>query len=190
MSHTSNAGIFLLQALFGILILLMLLRFLFQLMRVDYYNPISQMVNRFSDPILTPLRRILPSGRRIDSASLTLLFVLQYIQLLTITQVRDLSANPLGLALLASSEILALITSILFWSILILAVLSWFQPRTQHPGINILSQLTEPLMQPIRRLVPASGGVDFSPIIALLGIKVAEFVVIAPIRDLAAHLLQ
>lgn len=190
MNHTSNAGLFLLQMVFSLLILMALLRFMFQLMRVDYYNPISQMVTRFTDPLLQPLRSLIPSNRTIDGASLVVLFLLQYLHLFIITQLRDLDANPLGLAILASAELLSLATSLLFWSILILAVLSWFQPHTQHPGVSLLNQITDPLMRPIRRWMPPAGGVDFSPILAMLAIKMAEFILIAPLQDIAAHLLQ
>ena len=190
MSNTSSAGLFFLQMLFSIAILFTLLRFLFQLLRVDYYNPISQIVTRFTDPLLQPLRSLIPSNRTIDGASLVVLFLLQYLHLFIITQLRDLDANPLGLAILASAELLSLATSLLFWSILILAVLSWFQPHTQHPGVSLLNQITDPLMRPIRRWMPPAGGVDFSPILAMLAIKMAEFILIAPLQDIAAHLLQ
>ena len=116
MSNTSSAGLFFLQMLFSIAILFTLLRFLFQLLRVDYYNPISQMVTRFTDPLLQPLRSLIPSNRTIDGASLVVLFLLQYLHLFIITQLRDLDANPLGLAILASAELLSLATSLLFWS--------------------------------------------------------------------------
>ena len=148
------------------------------------------MVTRFTDPLLQPLRSLIPSNRTIDGASLVVLFLLQYLHLFIITQLRDLDANPLGLAILASAELLSLATSLLFWSILILAVLSWFQPHTQHPGVSLLNQITDPLMRPIRRWMPPAGGVDFSPILAMLAIKMAEFILIAPLQDIAAHLLQ
>ncbi len=190
MQHTSNAGLFLLQMLFSLMTLMALLRFMFQLMRVDYYNPISQMVTRFTDPVLRPLRGMIPSTRTIDGASLLALFLLQYTHLFIVAGIRGLNTNPLGLAILSSTEILSLVTSILFWAILILAILSWFQPQTHHPGVSLLEQLTAPLMRPIQRLVPPTGGVDFSPIIALLALKMAEFILIAPLKDIAALLLS
>ncbi len=189
MMHTSNAGIFFIQALFSLVILLVLLRFLLQLMRVDYYNPISKMVTRFSDPLLGPLRRLLPVTRRIDGASLLALFLLQYLQIVMIAGIRGLAVDPVALSLLAVAEILSLIVSILFWAILILAVLSWFQPSTHHPGVALLQQLTDPLIEPVRRWVPPSGGVDFSPIVALMALKLAEFIVIAPLKDIVSMML-
>ncbi len=190
MSNTSNAGLILLQMVFSLAILLMLLRFLFQLMRVDFYNPISQMVTRFSDPVLRPLRNFIPSSRKIDGASFVALFLLQYTHLFLIAGMQGLSADPTGLLLLSSAEILGLITSILFWAILILAILSWFQPSSYHPGIALLEQLTAPLMQPIRQVIPPTGGLDLSPIIALLVLKMAEFIIIAPLKDISALLLN
>ncbi len=190
MSHTSGAGIFLLQALFGVFILVVLMRFLFQLMRVDFYNPITQMISRISDPILTPLRAALPSTRRVDGASLALLLLLQFLHLLSITAIQGVDASLSGLAVLSLSEILSLTAGILFWSIIILAVLSWFQPRTHHPGITLLQQLTDPLVRPIRQRIPPTSGVDLSPLVTLLGIKLAEFLLVAPLRDVASMLLR
>ncbi len=190
MSHTSNAGLFLLQMVFSLMILMALLRFLFQLMRVDYYNPISQMITRFTDPVLRPLRGLVPSSRTIDGASLLTLFLLQYTHLFIVAGIRGLDTNPLGLAILSATEILSLVTSILFWAILILAILSWFQQQSYHPGVSLLEELTAPLMRPIQRLIPPTGGVDFSPIIAMLALKMAEFILIAPLKDIAALLLN
>ncbi len=190
MSHTSGAGLFLLQALFGIVILILLLRFLFQLMRVDFYNPISQTVSRISDPVLRPIRPLLPSSRRIDSASLVLLLLLQFLHLLLIASLQGIQANLLGLAILSVTELLSLTAGIFFWSIIILAVLSWFQPHAHHPGVSMLQQLSDPLLGPIRRRIPPTAGVDFTPIIALLGIKVAEFLLVAPLQDIAGMLLR
>jgi len=68
--------------------------------------------------------------------------------------------------------------------------MSWFQPHTQHPGVSLLQQLTDPLMRPIHRFVPPTSGVDFSPIIAMLGLKMVEFILIAPLKDVAAMLLS
>mgnify|MGYP002725620548 CR=1 FL=1 len=165
MSHTSGAGTFLLQAIFGIFILVTLMRFLFQLMRVDFYNPITQLVSRVSDPILGPLRTIIPSTQRIDGASVILLILLQFLHLLSITAIQGIDAAMSGLIILSLSEILSLTAGILFWSIIILAILSWFQPQAYHPGITLLQQLTDPLVKPIRRRIPPTSGVDFSPII-------------------------
>ena len=190
MTHTSNAGLFLLQMLFSIFILFALLRFLFQLMRVDSYNPISQMVARITDPVLRPLRGSLPSTRQIDSASLLALLLLQFTHLYLIASLQGLEASPLGLVILSITEILSLTISLLFWSILIQAILSWFQPQTDHPGISLLQQLTAPLMRPIQRWLPAAGGVDFSPIMALLALKMFEFILVAPLQDMAALLLR
>ncbi len=187
MSNTSSAGLFLLHTIFSLFTLIALLRFLFQLMRVDFYNPISQTVSRISDPLLRPLRGFLPSSRRIDGASLTILLTLQ---LLSTTILYGIETNPLGLLLIAVADILSSAAGIFTWSIIILVVLSWLQPQTSHPGISLLNQLTDPIMQPVQRLLPATGGFDFSPILALFAIKLAEFIMVAPLKDFAAIMIR
>ncbi len=191
MTNTSNAGLLLVDTLFGLVIIVLLLRFLLQLMKVDFYNPISRLISRVSDPILTPIRSLLPSTQRIDSASLVVMVLLQFLQLLsitTITAIEGVSVNLLGLLILAITKILSLSADILFWSIIILAILSWLQPRTQHPGITLLQQLTDPLIRPIRQRLPITSGVDFSPFVVLLAINLVEFIVIAPLKDSALML--
>lgn len=188
MSHTSSAGLFLLQTIFSLITLMALLRFLFQLMRVDFYNQISQTVSRISDPLLRPLRRLMPSSRRIDGASLALLLAMQT---LSIAILYGTDGNPLGILMIAMAEILSLTASIFTWSIIVLVIMSWIQPQAHHPAISLLHQLTAPIMQPLQRLLPATGGgIDLSPILALFAIKLVEFMLVAPLRDVAAILIR
>ncbi|MBL6969671.1 MAG: YggT family protein [Gammaproteobacteria bacterium] len=188
MSHTSSAGLFLLQTIFSLITLVALLRFLFQLMRVDFYNQISQTVSRISDPLLRPLRRLIPATRRIDGASLTLLLAMQ---MLSIATLYGIDINPLGLLMVAMAEILSLTATVFTWSIIVLVIMSWIQPQTRHPAISLLHQLTAPIMQPLQRALPATGsGIDLSPILALFAIKLVEFMLVAPLRDLAAIFIR
>jgi len=112
------------------------------------------------------------------------------LQLLSTTILYGIETNPLGLLLIAVADILSSAAGIFTWSIIILVVLSWLQPQTSHPGISLLNQLTDPIMQPVQRLLPATGGFDFSPILALFAIKLAEFIMVAPLKDFAAIMIR
>ena len=150
---------YLVQTAFGVLLFAVLLRLLLQLARADFYNPISQFIVKVTSPLLRPLRRIIPPLGRLDSASLVLALAIQCIATLVV------------LALLG---ILSLLLNIYFFGILLLIVFSWIAPQSHHPGIALLYQLTEPVMAPVRRLLPPLGGLDLSPILVFVIINVLE----------------
>jgi YggT family protein len=156
-----------------------------QWVKADQYNPISQAIVRISDTFLKPLRSFVPSTDKVDSASLIFLFALQYISITLATT----GTTPTVLVFATIAAIVSLIANILFWSIFILSILSWFQSSIEnHPGITLLRQFSAPILNPIRKLIPANGGVDFTPIIGLLGVKIFEVIVTAILQDLARAL--
>lgn len=156
-------------------ILLIVLRFLLQLVRADFYNPLSQFIAKATNPLVIPLRKVVPSVFGVDMASLVLMIALQMIavQLLAFIQY-DTTIPAANLVILSFYRLIALILDIYFFSFIILVVISWVAPRTQNPAISILYSLTEPVLQPIRRVIPAMGGLDFSIMIAMLLIIVIK----------------
>ena len=127
-----------------------LLRFLLQLARADFYNPISQFVVKATNAPLRPLRRVIPGIGGVDGASL-----------------------------LAWSGVyvLDLIINIYFWSVLAVVIISWVAPQSDHPAIALVAQITEPVMRPVRNIVPPLGGLDLSPIFVFLILNVLRVVV-------------
>ncbi len=192
MEHTSNATLFLLQALFGIAILVFMLRFLMQLMHTDAQNPLSRIIIKLSNPILRPARIFLPSSKRIDLASLAMMFATQMALLFLAATLKETEISWLGFIFWSAAELLSLAIGILFWSTLLVALFSWFQPQGNfHPGLSMLAQLIDPLLRPIRNKLPMlSGAVDFSPLILLVGLQFFELLTVAPLRDLAQQFLQ
>lgn len=170
-SHLGNASTFLISALFGAYILALMLRFLFQWVRADFSNPISQFIYKITNPPLIPLRRFIPGYRGIDFAAVVLLIVLQNSEYLIIGL---LPSQPMpsfpGLIPWALASLLGLWLNIYIFGILILAIVSWINPAGYNPVIGLLSQLTNPIMQPIRRLIPPMSGMDLSPLFAILAL--------------------
>lgn len=166
---------YVLQSLLGLLLLAVLLRLLLQLSRADFYNPISQLVVRITNPLLRPLRRLIPTWKRLDAASLVLALAIQCASALLVFALAHVPPpNPLLLLAWAAIGILAVAINIYFFAILAAIILSWIAPRSQHPAIALLYQLTEPVMDPARRLLPPLGGLDFSPILVFIAINVLE----------------
>ncbi len=165
-----TAVVFLIQTLFGFYILAVMLRFLLQCVRADFYNPLVQFLVRITNPPLLPLRRIVPGYRGLDLAAVVLAFVLQFIE---VTLLNTLSIQPVGvggLLILVILELLKLLINIYLWGVIIQAVLSWFNPDPYHPAARVLAQLTKPVLEPARRIIPPISGVDLSPMLVVVAL--------------------
>ena len=188
-TYLSNAGLFLVQTLFGLYILAVLLRFLLQWVRADFYNPLVQFLVKLTNPLLLPLRRLIPAFRGLDMASVVLMLGLQVVELLVLAWLGGQGVNLAGLVVLALAELLGLLLTVLFWAILVQAVLSWFNPDFRQPVVRLLYQLTEPLLRPARHLLPPIAGLDLSPLVVLLVLQLCRMLLLAPLQDLGLALL-
>lgn len=184
MSPLNNAGMLLISSLGSMVLLVFMLRFLLQLVRADFYNPISQFIVKFTAPILVPVRRIIPSYNSFDLASLLLAYVVQVAIIALIFWTTSQPQMPWANFLLwAPLGLLSLLLNIYFWGLIIIVVASWIAPNSYNPALILINQIMEPAIRPIRSMMPDLGGIDLSPIILFLGIRMAEILVIAPIAS-------
>ncbi len=189
MYYFNNAGAFLIHTLFGLYILAVMLRFLLQLVRADFYNPLSQFLVRITNPLLKPLRRLIPGFGGIDLASVVLLLALKSLEMWLLASLFGAGLpGPLGLIVLALAQLLGLLINIYFFAILIQVILSWVNPGTYNPITTVIYQLNAPLLNPAQRLIPPLGGLDLSPMVVLIVLKLADFLLVAPLTDLAMRL--
>ena len=180
---------FLIDVLFGLYILIVMLRFLFQLFKVDFYNPISQAIVKFTNPPLRILRRFIPSIGKIDASSIVLMLTLQFIAFSLIFLIQGVPFLPLAILLLSLAELLNLVFNIFIFSVIILAVLSWFGAASYHnPLAILLEQLTRPVLNPVRRRLPTAGGIDFSPMLVIIGLIFLKLLLIPPLQGLVRHI--
>ncbi|MCC6207944.1 MAG: YggT family protein [Gammaproteobacteria bacterium] len=187
--YLSTASAFLIDTLFGLYILLVLLRFLLQLARADFYNPICQFLVKATNPPLKPLRRIIPGLWKIDLASVFLLLALQMCALWLIDLAIARVPSIEGLLVLSTTALLALILNTFLVAILIQVILSWFGPGSyNNPLFSILYSLTEPLLGPARRILPVMSGIDFSPLLVLVALQLLKILVVSPLSDLGRAL--
>ncbi len=159
---------FLVNTLIDLYVMVLMLRIWMQWTRTDFYNPLSQFVVKITQPIIGPLRRVIPAMGPIDSASLLLAFLLLTIKypLLLLIQGGGLALSPHNL-LLGLVSLLKSAGGLVFWVIIIRSLMSWVS-QGRSPIDSVLLQLTEPLMAPIRRFIPAMGGIDFSAMVVIL----------------------
>lgn len=160
----------LVQIIGSLYITLVLLRFILQVCRADFYNPISQFIVKATNPLLIPLRRVIPSVRGLDSASLVLALVLQIVLVLVINQIPlghigEIFGQVLAAALI---QLIKAVVQLYTWALIIIVIISWVAPGSYHPGAQLLAQITEPLLAPIRRVLPPMGGLDLSPMVLML----------------------
>jgi len=179
MQQLSVAGIYVVQTFFGLYMIAVILRFLLQLARADFYNPVSQFVVKITRPVLNPLRRIIPGFGGIDMSSIVLLLTLQVAQLAILIL---LMGYPLpgvvDLLTWSVVGIFGLILNFYFFVILIQIILSWVAPHNHSPVVGLLYQISEPLMGPARRILPTMGGIDFSPMVVIMGIQLVKILVL------------
>jgi len=171
----SEALYYAITFVFKVASFLFVARFLLQACRVDFYNPISQGFIRITDPVLKPLRVVIPGFRNFDLAALLAAVAMEFLLLLLIS---NLAGQYVGsvLQMLAAGllQVLLLVIRIFWWSILIVIIASFLAPGNYHPALAMLQQITEPLLAPARRLLPPMGGLDFSPILVFLLLGVVE----------------
>ncbi|GGC70070.1 YggT family protein [Marinobacter halophilus] len=159
---------------------IVLLRFLLQLARADFYNPITQFVVKATNPPLHPMRRVIPVLGGIDGAALVLAIIIQAITFFLILVALNggiPAINPLTLLVWAVLNVLGLIVKIYFWSVIAVVVVSWIAPQSGHPAIQLVAQITEPVMRPVRKIMPSMGGLDLSPIIVFLILNVISVMI-------------
>lgn len=175
----NTAAIYILQTLGSLYLLIILLRFVLQLVRADFYNPLSQFAVRATQPLLKPMRRIIPSLFGLDMSSLVLAIIVQMILMaLTLLLSYGTTGDPLHLLIWAIIGVTALFLKIFFFALIVSVILSWVAPNSHNPGAELVNQICEPALAPFRRIVPNLGGLDISPILAFMVLKLLDMLVI------------
>ncbi|MBV1906375.1 MAG: YggT family protein [Pseudomonadales bacterium] len=166
---TSNPLIFILSTLLSVVCVMFAMRFLLQATRADFYNPVSQGILKFTEPVLGPIRRIVPSYKNLDIAAFLIIWLLKILAVLVLSYSHNIEPLAVNLILqLALHETLDLFLGIYFIALIILVVLSFLAPGNYHPIAVLTQQLTEPLLAPIRRILPPLGGLDFSVLVIFM----------------------
>jgi YggT family protein len=185
-SYMTDPIIFLIDTLFSLYILAVLLRFLLQWCGADFYNPISQFLVKVTHPPLRILRRFVPSIGKIDTSSLILVFSLQMLADFSILMLKGVTINIGALTILSITQLVSLLINVFIFAVFARALLSWLNPGTFNAASSILATLTEPLLDICRKVIPDLGGIDLSPLAALLLLQLAKMVILPPLHELAS----
>lgn len=175
MGALTDISAYLIQTVLSLYLLAMLLRFLLQLVKADFYNPISQFLVKVTSPLVVPVRKVLPGFGGLDLATLLLSLVLQILAIAAVLMLNGLALpNPLQLFLWGALGLVGLLVNIYFFALLAMIILSWVAPGSSNPAVYLLHQITEPVMSPVRKIVPPLGGLDFSPIVVFILINIIQ----------------
>lgn len=176
MSGLTEALIYILQTLGQLYLMVALLRFIAQLVRADFYNPLCQFTVKATQPLLAPLRRIIPSVAGIDLAGLVLVLLLQFVLIAVVLSLAGVSVVQILPSVLAWTfiSVASLFLKIFFYALIISVILSWVAPGSSNPGAQLTYQICEPLLAQIRKVLPDLGGIDISPIFAFIAINLIE----------------
>jgi YggT family protein len=174
MGSGSQALVFLISVIFDLYIWAIFLRIILQLMRADYYNPLSQIVIKLTDPPLAIFHKILPTRRGIDIAAIIFVFLVVLLKAFLLLLVLGIPPQPIGVLLIAAADIVKQLLSLYFYILFIVIISSWFANRAINPTLSLLVKITEPLLLPLRKVMPPIAGMDFSPLVIILIIKVLE----------------
>lgn len=172
-SALTDIGMTIVQPLFSLAMLLIAVRFLAQLCGVSGYNPISMALRRVTNVIVLPLSRLLPSGNRFSPGALLALILIQMVFIALMFGLGQLDAfNVLQAAVWSALGAAGLLVGIVFYSVIAMIVVSFLAPQSSHPVVEFIWELTEPVMAPLRQVLPPMGGLDFSPIILFIALNV------------------
>ena len=184
-NYMTSPVIFLIDTLFSLYILAVMLRFLLQWVNAEYYNPISQMLVKITHPPIKFLRRFVPSIGKIDTSSLVLVILLQMLADFSILLLKGIMISFGALVVLSFSQLISLLINIFIFAVFARAIISWLSPGTFSSATSILYSLTEPLLGICRKIIPELGGMDLSPLIALIGLQLVKMMVLPPLQALA-----
>lgn len=175
MSPFAEVAVLLISSLGTLYLTIIMLRFLFQVVRADFYNPLSQFIVRATNPLLLPLRKIIPGVGGLDLAALVLALLFHFIviELLALAGFSTL-VSPVNALVWALIGTVSLVLNIFFVALLVMIIASWIAPMSSHPVLMLIHQLVEPAMAPFRKIIPPMGGLDITPIFAFLAIQVCR----------------
>ncbi len=165
---------FLVSTLFDLYLMVAILRVWLQLVRADFYNPVSQFVVKATNPIVVPLRRVIPGFAGIDWAGVLLVLLIGFAKISTLQLMFGQGFPAQEIAIASLISVVKEVFSLMFWVMIIRAILSWIS-QGYNPIEALLHQLTEPLLAPVRKFIPPIGGLDLSMIVFLIGLQFVQF---------------
>lgn len=183
MGHLANAGGLIVQAVFGLLTGLFFFRLLMQGLRVDFRNPLSQFVYKLTNPVLIPIQKALPVVRGWNLAALLVTFLLTLLETWLLYRLAGLGLPIPALLVISLALLIQFAATVVLWMIILRAILSFVSPDPYNPMVQMLYRLSDPLLKPFQKLIPPIGGLDLSPVFAVLVLQLVRVLIAAPLIE-------
>ncbi len=169
----SQALYFIIKTLTQLYLLVLLLRFWLPMLGADFRNPLAQGILRITSPLVLPVRRFVPSIGRLDTSTILVAYVIQFLTVLLLLTIGGYGVDTVPIMVTTLIELAVLSLNLFFFVILIKIILSWVAPHTYNYATALLTTLAEPVLRPFRRIIPSIGGLDISPIFAIILLQAA-----------------
>lgn len=186
-SPMGQGGLFLLQFITGLVIFGLMLRFLLRATHTDWRHPIVTFIAKVTNPLCAPINKVLPPKGRWDWSAIGTAVIIQALFVLLVGFLTQKEFGAVFILLAAITEIMNQLLDMLFWLIIIQVILSWVAPG-HNPNTAIFNQLTNPILEPFKRIIPPVAGMDLSPLAAILTIKLIQIIAVGSITQIAQSL--
>jgi YggT family protein len=190
MTPIQKALLFLVNLAFNFYLCLLIIRVFLQKLRAHAWNPVCKLILKITDPVVKPSRKLLPGFKGFDLAIVVPAILIQAVGIVLFTLIQGQGwPHFLGTLVLSLALLLRMLSSLFFFTTLINAFASWLAPQSRHPALEIVTLICTPLLKVVRRWVPTYQGIDFSPLIVIIGLKLVDILLIYPLADYAYTLL-
>jgi YggT family protein len=179
-ANTSNALFYLISTLFEVYLYIVIVRMILQVVRADFYNPISQLIWQLTQPIVRPLQHVFPKWRQYDTAAVVLLVSVAIVYVFVATAMLGYSVSVAGAIGYALLKLIVLALNLYTFALVIQAILSWVGPGVNNPAGSILWSINEPLLRPVRRVIPPFSGLDLSPLVVIVALQFVKLLIPLP----------
>ncbi|MCM5705321.1 YggT family protein [Larsenimonas salina] len=188
MGTLGNTGLMLVNTLISLYLFVLMLRFLLHFSKADYYNPISQGIVKATSPVVAPVQKVIRPMGNFDVATLIVGMIVKALGIIAVLWIAGAGMPPVvSLLIGALAGVINAILKIYFFAMIILIILSWVAPQANHPGALLVFQITEPVMAPLRRIIPPLGPLDLSPIVLFLLINLLDGLVVNSLARAAGY---
>ncbi len=178
-----QAIVFIINTLTQLYLFVLLLRLLLPYLGADFRNPIAQAILKVTSPLVIPLRRIIPPIGRIDTATIVVAFAIQYLLIVVLLMILNSGATIAAIAVTSVVNLVLLTVRLFIFAIFIRVILSWIAPQGHNPALSIIYTLTDRVLRPFQRIIPPMGGLDLSPLFAII-VLMALTIVIAGLKPI------
>ena len=178
----ADSSIYIIRTIVGLVTYLLLVRFLMQASRANYYNPICQGILKATNLLTKPLAAIIPSSKRFDGPTLIAALLVQAIGISIIMGLAGYGALSPIYFIWSAVALANTLLNIYFFVLLGFVILSWIAPFSNQPAAELIQDLAEPICEPARRIIPPLGGLDFSIILVFIGLNLLQnFLLVVPL---------